>query len=156
MKEDPRKWKHTICQSFLLSFYYAISSPYRKHAVETTDTFDFLKEIVESVPDPSAGGTIDLDALSAENASKKKRAKGKKAAPGTDGESTMAPASKAAPKRRKKKVKSEEVAVDGNEDAVMAEPKVDEEEEERAPAMTDEDEDEDDQWKNDKPYIPGR
>ena len=27
---------------------------------------DFLKEIVESVPDPSAGGTIDLDIENAE------------------------------------------------------------------------------------------
>ncbi|KAH9929169.1 histone-fold-containing protein, partial [Fomitopsis serialis] len=32
-----------------------------KHAVETVDMLDFLKEIVEGVPDPSAGGTVDLD-----------------------------------------------------------------------------------------------
>ncbi|KZT00005.1 histone-fold-containing protein, partial [Laetiporus sulphureus 93-53] len=32
-----------------------------KHAVETVEMLDFLKEIVEGVPDPSAGGTIDLD-----------------------------------------------------------------------------------------------
>ncbi|KAE9407690.1 histone-fold-containing protein [Gymnopus androsaceus JB14] len=109
-----------------------------KHAVETTDTFDFLKEIVESVPDPSAGGTIDLDALNAENASKKKRSKGKKAASATNGEDG-APA----PKRRRKKVKSEEVADEANEDAAMAEPKVEEEDEEKAPAVTDEDDDDD-------------
>ncbi|KAJ3919545.1 histone-fold-containing protein [Lentinula edodes] len=129
-----------------------------KHAVETIDTFDFLREIVEGVPDPSAGGTIDLDALNAENASKKKRSKGKKAtsANGEDG----APA----PKKRKKKVKSEEdtekKANGRGEDAVMAEageaePNEEEENEERA-QMTDEDEDEDDQWKNDKPYLPSR
>ena len=34
----------------------------RKHAVENVDMLDFLKEIVEAVPDPSAGGTIDLNA----------------------------------------------------------------------------------------------
>ncbi|KAF9782417.1 histone-fold-containing protein, partial [Thelephora terrestris] len=32
-----------------------------KHAVETVDMLDFLKEIVEPVPDPSAGGTINLE-----------------------------------------------------------------------------------------------
>ncbi|KAJ3746023.1 histone-fold-containing protein [Lentinula detonsa] len=133
-----------------------------KHAVETIDTFDFLREIVESVPDPSAGGTIDLDALSADNASKKKRSKGKKAAAAAangNGEN-VAPA----PKKRKKKVKSEEVAEDANEggeDAVMAdsgeaEANEEEEGEEKAPQMTDEDEDEEDQWKNDKPYRPSR
>ncbi|KAG1824681.1 histone-fold-containing protein, partial [Suillus subaureus] len=45
-----------------------------KHAIETTEMLDFLKEIVESVPDPSAGGTIDLQAEAAENA-KRKRSK---------------------------------------------------------------------------------
>ncbi|KAF9650996.1 histone-fold-containing protein, partial [Thelephora ganbajun] len=33
-----------------------------KHAVETVEMLDFLKEIVEPVPDPSAGGTINLEA----------------------------------------------------------------------------------------------
>ena len=37
---------------------------------------DFLKEIVEAVPDPSAGGTIDVEAENAE-ARAKKRGKGK-------------------------------------------------------------------------------
>ncbi|KAJ7262752.1 histone-fold-containing protein [Mycena haematopus] len=41
-----------------------------KHAVDTTEMLDFLKEIVEAVPDPSNGGTIDLEG---ENAEKKKR-----------------------------------------------------------------------------------
>jgi len=62
-----------------------------KHAVDTVEILDFLKEIVEAVPDPSAGGTIDLDSENAE-AAKKKRGKGKKAAP--NGEP---------PKKRKKK-----------------------------------------------------
>jgi len=53
-----------------------------KHAVETTEMLDFLKEIVESVPDPSAGGTIDLESR---NAEKKRRGKARKAdgEPGT-------------------------------------------------------------------------
>ena len=50
---------------------------------------DFLKEIVEAVPDPSAGGTIDLESENAE--AKKKRGKGKKAA------------GDAPPKKRRKK-----------------------------------------------------
>jgi len=48
-----------------------------KYAVDTTEILDFLKEIVEAVPDPSAGGTIDFEAENAD-AAKKKRGKGKK------------------------------------------------------------------------------
>ncbi|KAI6008768.1 histone-fold-containing protein [Pisolithus orientalis] len=44
-----------------------------KHAVETTEMFDFLKEIVESVPDPSAGGTIDLDCRGWRRGAKEKK-----------------------------------------------------------------------------------
>jgi hypothetical protein len=43
-----------------------------KHAVDTTEILDFLKEIVQAVPDPSAGGTIDLEAEAEAN---KKRAR---------------------------------------------------------------------------------
>lgn len=57
---------------------------------------DFLKEIVEAVPDPSAGGTIDLDSESAEGA-KKKRGKGKRNGGAPAGGETVAR------KRRKKK-----------------------------------------------------
>ncbi|KAH9965588.1 histone-fold-containing protein, partial [Russula compacta] len=32
-----------------------------KHAIEKTEMLDFLKELVEGVPDPSAGGTVPLD-----------------------------------------------------------------------------------------------
>jgi len=67
-----------------------------KHAVETTEMLDFLKEIVESVPDPSAGGTIDLEAENAE--AKRKRGKGKKAEDGID--------DKEKPKRVRKKKKT--------------------------------------------------
>ena len=34
----------------------------RKHAVEPMEILDFLKEIMESVSDPLAGGTIDVEA----------------------------------------------------------------------------------------------
>ncbi|KDQ57956.1 hypothetical protein JAAARDRAFT_129275 [Jaapia argillacea MUCL 33604] len=71
-----------------------------KHAVETVDMLDFLKEIVESVPDPSAGGTIDIEAENAEG--KKKRGKGKGKASATTEEGGAAPK-----KRRKRKGKAE-------------------------------------------------
>ncbi|THH08287.1 hypothetical protein EW145_g2819 [Phellinidium pouzarii] len=45
--------------------------PTSKHAVERTDMLDFLKEIVAGVPDPSAGGTIDIEA---EKEARKRRA----------------------------------------------------------------------------------
>lgn len=48
-----------------------------KHAIEKTETLDFLKEILETIVDPSAGGTIDLEGENGEG--KKKRGKGKKA-----------------------------------------------------------------------------
>lgn len=43
-----------------------------KHVVETTEIVDCLKEVVETVPDLSADGTIDLKAEAVEN-SKRKR-----------------------------------------------------------------------------------
>ncbi len=70
----------------------------RKHAVETTETLDFLKELVQAIPDPSAGGTIDFEA---ENAEKKKRGKARRA-----------PADPNAPKRRRKKKGEEEAGDD--------------------------------------------
>ncbi|KAF4583920.1 hypothetical protein EYR40_002418 [Pleurotus pulmonarius] len=74
-----------------------------KHAVETTEMLDFLKELVESVPDPSNGGTIDMDTQPTTNGEppegKKRRTKSKKAA--ADGDAPP-------PKRRRKK-KSEPV-----------------------------------------------
>ncbi|KAJ7904989.1 histone-fold-containing protein [Mycena leptocephala] len=68
-----------------------------KHAVDTTEMLDFLKEIVEAVPDPSSGGTIDLEG---QNAEKKKRGKGKRAAGNGNGEATTR-------KKRKKKGEAE-------------------------------------------------
>jgi len=88
-----------------------------KHAVETTEIFDFLKEIVESVPDPSAGGTINLEAENAEAAAKRKRGKGKKSGD-TEGGG----------RKRRKKKGEEESGPDGG-DAVEAEADADEEEE---------------------------
>jgi len=80
-----------------------------KHAVETTEMLDFLKEIVESVPDPSAGGTIDLEAENAEAAAaKRKRGKGKKNGDGEGGGGGR--------KRRKKKGEEEAVAEGGDGD----------------------------------------
>jgi len=60
----------------------------RKHAVETIETLDFLKEIVEAVPDPSAGGTIDLEAERNVKRSKRAAAGSTKAAGGGKGKKT--------------------------------------------------------------------
>ncbi|THH28856.1 hypothetical protein EUX98_g5335 [Antrodiella citrinella] len=76
-----------------------------KHAVENVDMLDFLKEIVEAVPDPSAGGTIDLNAESTEK-EKKRRGKGKRA----EGGGPSAPR-----KRRRKAGKEEEEEEEGPE-----------------------------------------
>ncbi|KAJ8689108.1 hypothetical protein PTI98_013165 [Pleurotus ostreatus] len=98
-----------------------------KHAVETTEMLDFLKELVESVPDPSNGGTIDMDAQAPTNGEapegKKRRTKSKKAA--ADGDAPP-------PKRRRKK-KSE---------PVMKEEEDGEEEENGENRMEEDDEDE--------------
>ena len=66
---------------------------------------DFLKEIVQGTPDPSAGGTIDLDTENGEV--KKRRGKGKRAAAGEA----------KPPKRRRKKKGETEPTLDEDEDA---------------------------------------
>jgi len=43
----------------------------RKHAILNTPLLDFLKELVEAVPDPSNGGTVDEESVP------KKRTRGK-------------------------------------------------------------------------------
>jgi len=59
--------------------------PYHlKHAIETVDMLDFLKEIVQAVPDPSAGGTRDV-ALESSEPARKKRGKRKSAADAPEG-----------------------------------------------------------------------
>lgn len=75
---------------------------------------DFLKEIVEPIPDPSAGGTIDLDSEEALANSEKKRrntTKGKaavKAAAAAEG-------GEPAPKKRRKKKADVDAAAVGEE-----------------------------------------
>ncbi|KAB5591198.1 hypothetical protein CTheo_5372 [Ceratobasidium theobromae] len=44
-----------------------------KHAIETIDTFDFLREIVAAVPDPTNGGQIPEDGGSDDGAAPRKR-----------------------------------------------------------------------------------
>ncbi|KAI0247316.1 histone-fold-containing protein, partial [Lactifluus subvellereus] len=51
-----------------------------KHAIETTEMLDFLKELVEGVPDPSAGGSISLDMPGESEPASSSRRKGKKVA----------------------------------------------------------------------------
>ena len=153
-------------------------SKLRKHAVETTETLDFLKELVQNIPDPSAGGTIDLEAEAAEQ--RKKRGKGKRnAAPGDPD---------AAPKRRRKKkadpAAAENARMDeddkvpagiktpdeGDEDTEMQEQDDENEYDEdpeppRRPILAPEGPtssyrprspsyDDDDDWEDNKPYVP--
>jgi Dr1-associated corepressor len=77
----------------------------RKHAIETTEMLDFLKELVEGVPDPSAGGKISLDQPGDEHTSS--RRKGKKAAANTvdDGDED----GNRPPTKRRRRKKKEEV-----------------------------------------------
>ena len=142
--------------------------------METTETLDFLKELVQGVADPSAGGTIDLEAEMAEN--KKKRGKGKRA-----------PADPNAPKRRRKKkgdldpnlmVFDKAPPASGSsgrmsnvktppeeqeEDAEMQDdPDEYDEEEESRPAVGGSSSyrprspSEEDDWQGNKPFMPGR
>jgi len=84
-----------------------------KHAVETVEMLDFLKEIVEPVPDPSAGGTINLggEDNNGGGEQKKRRApKGKKPAVGEEEEGAAPPPKRR--RRRKKKEVTEDVAME--------------------------------------------
>ncbi|KAI9058942.1 histone-fold-containing protein [Trametes sanguinea] len=80
-----------------------------KHAIDTVDMLDFLKEIVEAVPDPSAGGTIDIEAEAAE---RKKRGKGKDKKGSGDANGGEKPA----PKRRRRKAADKEKEEDEKEE----------------------------------------
>jgi len=120
----------------------------RKHAVETTEMLDFLKEIVESVPDPSAGGTIDLEAEAAEG-SKRKRGKAKKNGAPTSGE----------PKRRRKR--KGDIDADGAGEEVgggaKSEPEGDtamDEDDDRDGCVEPNIRDQDADWREDSPYVP--
>ncbi|PBK62614.1 histone-fold-containing protein [Armillaria solidipes] len=132
-----------------------------KHAVETTEMLDFLKEIVEGVPDPSAGGTIDMDVEPAEGG-KRKRGKAKKeGAAAKDGNADGAPT-----KRRRKKKGEEEVAVVKEQEEVKDVVMEPEPEPEPEPEQDEQDEGEDqtmnghgndDDWDgDDKPFMPRR
>ncbi|KAJ7086487.1 histone-fold-containing protein [Mycena belliarum] len=123
-----------------------------KHAVDTTEMLDFLKEIVQAVPDPSNGGKIDLEG---ENGEKKKRGKGKRAAAGNG---TGEPGT--VRKRKKKKGDADEEAGEG-EGEVKSEPDPEDGDDAN---MEDEDPsyngrksaaDMDSDWE-DKPFMPNR
>lgn len=73
-------------------------TPASKHAVNTIEMLDFLKEIVEPVADPSQGGTIPVEAKA------KARAKGKPA----EDESDEGEPKKRRVRRKKEKALGEE------------------------------------------------
>jgi len=80
----------------------------RKHAIETTEMLDFLKELVEGIPDPSAGGTIPFDVPGANDSTLSSRRKGKKVAVVDDGDEDGAATAPTKKRRRKKKVEPRE------------------------------------------------
>lgn len=80
----------------------------RKHAIETTEMLDFLKELVEGVPDPSAGGKIPLD-QPGENEQTSSRRKGKKAAAASAVDDGDEDGNRAPPTKRRRRKKKEEV-----------------------------------------------
>jgi len=95
-----------------------------KHAIETTEMLDFLKELVEGVPDPSAGGTVSLDTQGEGEPTGSSRRRGKKAAANAidDGDED---GSRAPPTKRRRRRKKEEVReadsgpADGDQDEPM-------------------------------------
>ncbi|KAH9966307.1 histone-fold-containing protein [Russula compacta] len=95
-----------------------------KHAIEKTEMLDFLKELVEGVPDPSAGGTVPLD-VPREGEHTSTRRKGKKAAANTAADDGDEDGSRPPPTKRRRRRKKEEVreadnsAADGDRDEVM-------------------------------------
>lgn len=118
----PRKSRRIICASLYTfptpchhlranvhaspAFY---SHPhYRKHAIETTEMLDFLKELVEGVPDPSAGGKIPLD-QPGENEQTSSRRKGKKAAAANAVDDGDEDGNRPPPTKRRRRKKKEEV-----------------------------------------------
>ncbi|OCH91539.1 hypothetical protein OBBRIDRAFT_728490 [Obba rivulosa] len=80
--------------------------PYHlKHAIETVDMLDFLKEIVQAVPDPSAGGTRDIE-QEASDPARKKRGKRKSGADAEGG--TRRRKRKGAEKKEDEEIEQEE------------------------------------------------
>ena len=73
-----RSVSNRIICAFVYACYWPNHLPYldfyspRKHAILNTPLLDFLKELVEAVPDPSNGGTVDEN-----EAVPKKRTRGK-------------------------------------------------------------------------------
>ncbi|TBU53459.1 histone-fold-containing protein [Dichomitus squalens] len=111
-----------------------------KHAIETVDMLDFLKEIVEAVPDPSAGGTIDVEAENAE-ARAKKRGKGKDKAEKKERAEKAENGDGAKPKRRSRKKAAVKEEVVEEEEEAREEMDVEEDEEEGRRKREDDDDD---------------
>ena len=91
---------------------------------------DFLKELVEGVPDPSAGGTIPFDVPGENDPTPSARRKGKKVAV-DDGDEDCAAAAPTKKRRRRKKVEAPEPDSGGT--AAMADGDKDEPMEDVAP-----------------------
>ncbi|KAI0312364.1 histone-fold-containing protein [Amylostereum chailletii] len=89
-----------------------------KNAIENTEMLDFLKEIVSNVPDPSAGGSLSLDAPDdAPPPPKQKKPRKSKAAASA---SAAAEGSEAPKKRKRRKKAKEEDEGGGDQETVEA------------------------------------
>lgn len=100
-----------------------------KHAIETTEMLDFLKELVEGIPDPSAGGTIPFDVPGENESTAASRRKGKKVATAAvvdDGDEDAVVAAPTKKRRRKKKVEAAREPDSGSGTAAMADGDADE------------------------------
>ena len=104
---------------------------------------DFLKELVEGVPDPSAGGTIPFDVPGVNDSTQSSRRKGKKVAAVDDGDEDGAAPAPTKKRRRKKKVEVRES--DGGGSAAMADADRDEQMDVAPPNRGDENWDLDDE-----------
>jgi hypothetical protein len=86
---------------------------------------DFLKELVEGVPDPSAGGTLSLDTQGEGEPTGSSRRRGKKAAAANVTDDGDEDGSRAPPTKRRRRRKKEEAReadsgpADGDQDEPM-------------------------------------
>ncbi|KAN0135090.1 Histone-fold-containing protein [Lactarius tabidus] len=97
-----------------------------KHAIETTEMLDFLKELVEGIPDPSAGGTIPFDVPGENESTAASRRKGKKVATAAVVDDCDEDGPVAAPKKRRRRKKVEAREPDSGGTTAMADGDADE------------------------------
>ena len=113
----------SIIHHDLARLYSIRPSSSRKHAIETTEILDFLKELVEGVLDPSPAALFHSTCQATPTASS--RRKGKKAVANAANGGSDEGCSRAPPTKRRRRKKKEEVreedggAENGDRDEAM-------------------------------------